>query len=43
MAYNPRGDRDHGGQGRGGGEREGGGGGYEGMPFRGRGKRRSSL
>jgi hypothetical protein len=45
MAYDPRGERDHGGQGRGGGGREGGaaGGGYEGMPFRGRGKRESDF
>jgi polyadenylation factor subunit 2 len=39
MAYDPRGERDHGGQGRGGGGRDGG---YEGLPFRGRGKRTSA-
>jgi hypothetical protein len=44
MAYDPRGERDHGGQGRGGGGRDGGGGGgYEGMTFRGRGKRESNV
>ena len=41
MAYDPRGERDvGGGQGRGGGAREGG---YEGLPFRGRGRRKSNF
>jgi len=45
MAYDPRGERDHGGRGGGGrdGGGGGGGGGYEGMTFRGRGKRESNI
>jgi hypothetical protein len=44
MAYDPRGERDvGGGQGRGGGGGGGREGGYEGLPFRGRGRRKLNL